>query len=34
MIFFTLSFNVLQLYWLFLLLQYTSKQGLGGERPA
>ena len=34
MIGFTVGFNALQLYWLYLLVDYTRKSGLGGERPA
>ena len=26
--------HVLQLYWLYLTLAYTLKNGLGGERPS
>ena len=28
-----LGFNLLQLYWLWLTLSYTLKNGVGGERP-
>jgi len=33
MVGFTVAFNLLQLYWLVLLVKYTQEQGVGGKRP-